>query len=101
MIWINGLWWNVTLVPWNNYNLINFNGKYTIGMTDTEYKTIYINNQLSEALFRKTLIHELAHAWLYSYGIVLDISTEEFVCDFVAANSDDILSKADEYLWLR
>lgn len=101
MIWINGLWWNVTLVPWNNYNLINFNGKYTIGMTDTEYKTIYINNQLSEALFRKTLIHELTHAWLYSYGIVLDISTEEFVCDFVAANSDDILSKADEYLWLR
>lgn len=95
---INGIDWNVVRVNPYNINLFNNDGTLTIGMTDTYLKTIFINDKLKGLLLRKVLIHELVHAWIFSYGIILTKQQEEFMCDFIATNSDDILNKVDELI---
>lgn len=95
---INNINWNIVRVNPLNENLFNNDGTLTIGMTDTYLKTIFINNKLKGQLLRKVLIHELVHAWIFSYGFILTRQQEEFMCDFIASNSDDILNKADEII---
>ena len=98
---VNNIPWLVVRVPWYSDYLIRDDGTLTIGITDTNLRTIFINSSLSLPLFRKVLIHEITHVWIYSYNYNLSIEQEEFVCDFVASNSDDIISKADELIYMQ
>lgn len=73
-------------------------GIRALGVTDTAEHIICFDAVLRGPLLRKVLIHEITHAWISSYNYVLSLDHEEFLCDFVASNADDILSKADELL---
>lgn len=95
---INGLEWQIKRVNPYNINLYRNDGTLTVGMTDKNKQIIFINNLLQGKFLRKVLIHELVHAWMFSYNYFISVKQEEFICDFIATNSDDILKQADELI---
>lgn len=72
------------------------NGSYTVGMTDNNVKIIYLSDELHGEFLRKVLTHEVTHAYIYSYGIFLDVMQEEMVCDILASYARDIIRITDE-----
>ena len=46
---------------------------------------------LFRSLRRQTVIHELVHALLFSYGIDIEGATEENVCDLIGAHLDELV----------
>ena len=69
---------------------------YTLGITSKTQCKIYIDKKLKKDLMYRTIIHELTHAYVWSYGF--DQYTnfeEENLCDFIESYGQSILSKAD------
>ena len=79
----------------NKDDLKRSDGTITLGVTDLNELTIYLFSGLKDELFRKVLIHEICHAFIFSYGFYLTLEEEEFVCSFVDTYASDILSNAD------
>lgn len=98
MFEINGIYWNVIYVDPDNDNLRRSDGSITLGVTDLDTKTVYINNRLRGALLRKVMLHEICHCFIFSTGIYFDLVTEEIVCDFVATWSKDMFDIVDMLL---
>lgn len=71
------------------------------GITYKEECISYIRNDLSDEMTRRTLIHEIAHAYIWVYGFE-DITnrkfTEEDLCNFIETYGYDIISQADTVL---
>lgn len=84
---INKLGWIVQTVQRNHEKMDGSLGK--VYFNDL---LIFIDESLSEELFRQTVIHELVHAFAFSFGIHLfaNEETEESVCDFIGAHLDAI-----------
>ena len=55
-----------------------------IGLCDYVNQKIYIHSDLTPALKRKTLAHELTHACLFCHGLEGFFDNEELLCNFVA-----------------
>lgn len=91
MININNVSWSIRFVPSRSYYLMRGNGSYTVGMTDSLTRTIYISDEISGSFLRKVLTHELCHAYCISYGIYLPIEYEEVLCDSIATYGSSIL----------
>lgn len=89
---INDEWWEVVLVSPNHPKLYRDNGELTIGSCDDEMKTIYINNMLDKELMWKVLCHEIAHAAMFSYKVLLTIDQEELLADLIATYGEEIIS---------
>lgn len=90
---INGSEWEVLWVKKSNDKLVLDNER-CLGITYFDEKCIYLNKGLSEKSFRKTVVHEFVHAFLYSYGIDLQNTNEdveEIVCEFVENHYRKIL----------
>lgn len=92
MFTINGEWWRILLVSPNHPKLYREDGSLTIGACDDDTKTIYINDMLNKQLMRKVLCHEITHAAMFSYNILLDNSQEELLADLLATYGDEIIS---------
>lgn len=95
---INNIKWNIVFVNPSNPNLITNNGIYTLGMTDNNIKTIFINNKLHGNLLYDVLCHELTHAYIFSYGIKYTIDEEERLCQFISRFGKSIINNTDELL---
>lgn len=95
---INGDKWNIEYVKPNSPMLRRSNGTITIGVTDNNTKTVYINNRLNDGLLEKVITHEIVHCFCFSYGIYLDIDTEELIADFIATYGREVFEIADEVL---
>lgn len=59
------------------------NGDYRCGMTDFVKKEIYINKEMCWDSMRYTILHELSHAYIESYGMLQVEFTDEVVCDYI------------------
>ena len=94
---INGYDWNI-IYTHNRKDLSRSDGSITLGVTDRSVLCIYLYDKLQGYMLRKVLVHELVHAWIFSYDIYLSVEQEEFVCRFIDTYGDDIFSKADELL---
>lgn len=94
---INGYDWEIV---WTHCceDLSRSDGSLTLGVTDTGLKTIFIHDKLNENMNQKVLIHELVHAWIFSYGIYIPLEQEEFICSFIDTYGIDIMNMADEVL---
>ena len=79
---VNNHKWDLVFVNPNSKYLKRSDGTITIGMTDNNNKTVYINNRLSDNMFNKCLAHELCHVYAFSFDYFMDIETEEIVADF-------------------
>lgn len=83
--------WEVLSVQRNNEKL-KLNNNECLGITRYQDLQIFIDCSLSKELFRQTVIHELVHAFSFSFGvhIMANEDTEEPVCDFVASHLDKL-----------
>lgn len=87
---INGEWWQVLLVSPNHPKLQRADGSFTIGSCDDITKTIYVNDMLNKQLMRKVLCHEITHAAMFSYNILLTLDQEELLADLIATYGSEI-----------
>lgn len=92
MFTINGEEWAIHLVSPNHPKLYREDGTLTIGACDDDIKTIYVNDMLNEQLMRKVICHEITHAAMFSYNILLTLDQEELLADLIATYGDEIIS---------
>ncbi len=82
---INGLTWELKMSDNIGDNLL--------GLTEFNEPKILIKNQENKENLSRTLLHEIVHAYLYSYGLAPTkdkVLTEEELCDFIANNLHNI-----------
>lgn len=69
----------------------------TMGLTTYSNQTIQIQCGMIEECIRLTLMHEIVHAYLYSYGF--NQNQREFhkeeLCEFIAQNVDNLIKLRD------
>lgn len=95
---INGIHWNILFVdPLSDY-LKRSDGSKTVGMTDGNTNTVYLSNLLRGAFLEKVLCHELCHCFCFSYNIVIDIETEEFMADWISLYGKDLVYLLDSLM---
>lgn len=99
IIKINGLKWTVLFASRGD-NILKLDDLQCMGVTDYFNLKIYLDGSISEELMRQTVIHELTHAFLFSYGVHVecDEDTEEAVCDFCGANFDKMLRATNKII---
>lgn len=74
------------------------------GYTDYTNHMILINNKLEETEMEGVIIHELTHAYRWSYGFVSDVDNpkltiaeiEEMIANFTESFGRQIISKSKE-----
>lgn len=91
MFTINGYHWQVYLVSENHPMLIKADGTLTIGVCDKSTGKIYINEKLNDFYIKKVLCHEIVHAAMFSYGILLTDQEEEIIADLIATFGEKII----------
>ena len=86
---INGLDWKV------EYNE-NMN-ETLFGQTNYENLTVYLRPQCCKQNLRRTLLHEVMHAYCYSIGLMfLESYDRENLCEFFSHNFENIKQAYEE-----
>lgn len=93
---INGLKWTIKNADADD-SVLQFKGNPCFGVTEYPSLTIYLRKDQAKELYRQTSIHELIHAFTFSFGVHLmaNEKTEESVCDFMGAHFDEIYHLAN------
>lgn len=89
---INNVVWRVLLVPPYHNKLKRTDGLYTLGSCDNKDKTIYVNKLFNYNMMRKVLCHEITHAAMFSYNILLTDNQEELLANLIANYGDEIIN---------
>lgn len=89
--WINGIRWQLIIVPANSPYLMKSDGAYTIGVTDGNLHVVFISEGLSGEFLRRVITHEITHTIMFSYNIYMDIYCEEIMCNVVELHLKEIL----------
>ena len=97
MIIINDIIWHIEEVDQVPYPPAR-PGDVGMGRCSTVALRIYMLKTLTPANFHRVLIHELSHAYIYSYGFDQVKLTQEVVCDFIAAHARQIAATASLYM---
>lgn len=95
MFTMNNRTWFIEVAEADSDKLRRSDGSVTVGMCDGDRNTIYISELLHGEFLQKVLRHEITHAAMFSYGIELDIETEEIFCDLLATYAPEIIETAD------
>lgn len=98
MFQVNGIDWNLSLVEPHSPTLRRSDNTITLGVTDNNDKTVYMNDKLSDWMFDKVLCHELCHVFSFSYGLHIPIETEEIIADFLSTYGRDVFAVADDIM---
>lgn len=93
---INGECWEIQIVSPRDPILLTSTGRYTIGVCDDNYKTIFISSGLTRQKLHKVLCHEITHAAMFSYNVNMSIEQEEVMADLIATFGTEIIHKANE-----
>lgn len=96
---VNGLTWEFQSVRRANEKL-KVRDDECLGVTYFKDLQIFVDCTLSRELFRQTIIHELIHAFAFSYGAQLEgyEKTEELLCNFMGAHLDEIYITANKIM---
>ena len=88
---------------WNVYLVNEFRDEPgVLGKTCYLRGTVEILKGLSDEKMKSTIIHEIVHAYLDSYGFEVPniesvmLFSEEQVCEFIAMNGEDIIHLSDK-----
>lgn len=69
---------------------------FVLGFCDNVHHKIYLNKYICKDELKRTLIHELGHCWLWSYGASYNGYSEDALCDTLSSSFEfisDILKK--------
>ena len=91
MLNINGEDWRIIITSSNHPALMRPTGEYTLGCCDTNTNTIYITEGLTDKYFQKVLCHELVHASMASYNVILNEFQEEVLADLMSTYGQEII----------
>lgn len=94
---VNKLKWTMELVDEDKV-LLNKEDSIILGLTDYIVQRISIRKGMSEQLTRRTVIHELCHCFLFSFGFNVSAYDEETVCNLFESHADSILALTDEFM---
>ena len=94
---VNNLDWEMNFEDGDKVHL-NQDNETILGLTEYIDQKISIRNGLSQRLTRLTVIHELCHCFLFSFGFCADSYDEEAVCNLFGSHADAILSLTDKFL---
>lgn len=72
---------------------------FVVGLCDTLEHKIYLYNKLEIEHKYKTLIHEMTHAYISSYGFKDIIFDEENICNFFEAYGKQIIDNTRTYIY--
>ena len=89
---INGISWQVRIVPPTYPALLLPSGQFTLGCCDNSLLTIFIADGLDDYKFRKVLCHEITHAAMFSYDVALTLDQEELLADIFATYGNEIVA---------
>ena len=93
---VNNQEWNLQFVNPNSKELMRSDGSITLGMTDNNVKSVFINNRLSDYMANKVLAHELVHVFAFSFDYSMPIEVEETVADFFSLFVRDMINLLDD-----
>lgn len=83
---INDLTWELKIVDRDSEFLkLDDPDLVNAGITDYHDLKIYIDQSLSDDMIQRTIIHELTHAFIFSYGYS-DMMNEEEICKFIESH---------------
>lgn len=88
---INGREWRIFLVSPNHPELMRPDGTPTLGSCNNTKSSIYINDMLNAEMTWRVLCHEITHAAMYSYNVLLNVNQEELLADLVATYGYEII----------
>lgn len=91
MFLINNIYWKLAFVSPDFPLLRRRSGDYSIGVCDNLTRTIYINETLSGNLLKKVLCHEITHAAMFSYNVILTDEQQELVADLISSYGEEII----------
>lgn len=97
---INNKQWIIKEVGEEEFCKVGIEFKDAYGLCTAMNKTIYIKKNHPDISLKETIIHELVHAHLDSFGLKgnFEPMAEENLCEFIAMNSENILEIANKYL---
>lgn len=93
---VNNNKWKLEFVKPNSRKLMRSDCSITIGMTDNNVKTVYINNRLNQYLTDKVICHELTHVFAFEFDYDIPLDVEEIVADFMSLYGRDIIYLLDD-----
>lgn len=99
---INKLTWDVVFKKHKEMPCYE-EGMYAFGHVNSMLLVIALNDEMAPPVMKQTIIHELTHAYIFSFGVDAPSFSQEAVCDFVAAHAGDIIRDADNLYeaWLQ
>lgn len=93
---INGFVWDVDIVP-SESEALTIDGRQCRGATWCGQQRIVLSAMLNQRTARRTITHELSHAFLWSTQVhCQDTYGEEELCDFVACYAAQISRYAND-----
>ena len=95
MFTINGEQWFIVLVKPYDDALFMPNGNYALGACNDATKTIYISDVLHGEMFEQVLCHELVHACMFAYNVLLEHYEEELLAEIISVFGEEIIDITD------
>lgn len=90
---LNGYFWHVLFVPYDDSILIDRTGQRTVAVTDRSTLSVYLSSDLDGEFLYKVLVHELGHCAIFSFHLDEEIhrvvkpkywiESEEWICNFL------------------
>lgn len=93
---VNGYKWKVEFVDGEIEKMHPDSDHYNLGLTEYCEGIISIRKGMSKETTRSTVIHELIHAFLFSYGYAVE--SEEAMCNFFGSQADRIMKITNEIM---
>lgn len=94
---VNGIYWKIKYT-YDVNELRRDNGTIALGVCVRNKLTIYIYKGLSYNLQNKVLIHEITHAYIFSYGYMITEEEEELICEIVSEYGENIIKDSKKIL---
>lgn len=95
MFSINNEQWWIALVDEFDEALRMPTGEYALGACNDMTKTIYITNRLHGEAFEQVLCHELVHASMFAYDVILSFEEEELIAEIISIFGEEIIDITD------
>ena len=92
MLKINNVEWTIYLVSPFHPMLEKTDGSFSVGACDVETCGIYINDTLENHFLKRVLCHEIVHAAIFSYGVILSYREEEIIAELIAKYGEEIIN---------